>query len=78
MQLHDLVEKSAPHQQVVHSVNNSQAVPRQRSMTLDEDKMGHFRLVNAQIQQVGHHPLPPVTCHKQRAPDLSCTRGLSS
>ncbi|KAL3140615.1 hypothetical protein ABBQ32_005185 [Trebouxia sp. C0010 RCD-2024] len=52
MQLHDLVEKSAPHQQVVHSVNNSQAVPRQRSMTLDEDKMGHFRLVNAQIQQV--------------------------
>lgn len=53
MHLRDLVDKSAPHQQVVHSVNNSQAVPRQRSTLLDQHKMGHFNLVNAQIQQVG-------------------------
>ena len=52
MHLHDLVEQSAPHQQVLHSVNSSQAEPRQRTMKLDQDKMGHFNLVNAQIQQV--------------------------
>ena len=51
MHLHDLVEQSAPHQQVLHSVDHSQAVPRQRTMKLDEDKTGHFNLVNAQIQQ---------------------------
>lgn len=52
MHLHGLVEHSAPHQQVLHSVDNSQAVPRQRTMKLDNDKIGHFNLVNAQIQQV--------------------------
>ena len=52
MHLHGLVEQSAPHQQVLHSVDNSQAVPRQRTMKLDDDKTGHFNLVNAQIQQV--------------------------
>ena len=52
MHLADLVELSAPHQQVLHSVDNSQAVPRQRTLKLDADKTGHFDLVNAQIQQV--------------------------
>ncbi len=52
MHLADLVEQSAPHQQVLHSVDNSQAVPRQRTLKLDADKTGHFDLVNAQIQQV--------------------------
>ncbi|KAA6425748.1 MAG: glycosyltransferase family 77 [Trebouxia sp. A1-2] len=52
MHLGDLVELSAPHQQVLHSVDNSQAVPRQRTLKLDADKTGHFNLVNAQIQQV--------------------------
>lgn len=54
MQLHDLLDRAAPHPQVLHSVNHSQAEPRQRTMKLDEDKMGHFHLVNAQIQQVAH------------------------
>lgn len=62
MHLHDLVEQSAPHQQVLHSVNHSQAEPRQRTMKLDQDKMGHFNLVNAQIQQVSDHLHYPVTC----------------
>lgn len=61
MHLHDLVGQSAPHQQVLHSVNNSQAEPRQRTMKLDQDKMGHFNLVNAQIQQVHHHLLSLVS-----------------
>lgn len=52
MHLADLVELSAPHQQVLHSVDNSQAVPRQSTLKLDADKTGHFDLVNAQIQQV--------------------------
>ena len=46
--LEDLVEHSAPHQ---HALQNSQAV-MQRTLKLDDDKMGHFNLVNAQIQQV--------------------------
>lgn len=54
MHLHDLLDRAAPHPQVLHSVNNSQAEPRQRTMKLDEDKMGHFDLANAQIQQVAH------------------------
>ena len=65
MHLHDLVEQSAPHQQVLHSVNSSQAEPRQRTMKLDQDKMGHFNLVNAQIQQVSHHLQNPVICQRQ-------------
>ena len=47
--LGDLVEQAAPHQ---HALQNSQAVPMQPTLKLDADKMGHFNLVNAQIQQV--------------------------
>lgn len=52
MHLGDLVEQSPPHQQVLHSVDNSQAVPRQKTLKLDANKAGHFDLVNSQILQV--------------------------
>ena len=62
MHLDDLVGLSAPHRQVLHSVDDSQAVPRQRTLKLDEAKAGHFKLVNAQVQQVQHSSgLPAVT-----------------